>query len=151
MGRLLEMSMNSNAKLSSDHNEPMKKLSIKDRLGPIRAPSGGRSTNLRKSPSRKDKWNSQDDKYNKRYQDTEISSESSPPPAKRSRDGSESKESTKNDNERSPSPSARESNRKSLKDRKSSNKDFQTEDDNDKTSISGRSKRASSRKDNNST
>ena len=54
-------------------------------------------------------------------------------------------------NERSPSPSARESNRKSVKDRKSSNKDFQTEDDNDKTSISGRSKRASSRKDNNST
>ena len=123
------MSMNSNSRLNSDHNEPMKKLSIKDRLGPIRAPSGGRSTNLRKSPSRKDKWlvkhkhdygslikmrfisrlylnnkqiifqlfrNSQDDKYNKRYQDTEISSESSPPPAKRSRDGSESKESTKN-------------------------------------------------------
>ena len=50
------MSMNSNARLNSDHNEPMKKLSIKDRLGPIRAPSGGRSTNLRKSPSRKDKW-----------------------------------------------------------------------------------------------
>ena len=54
-------------------------------------------------------------------------------------------------NERSPSPSARESNRKSLKDRKSSNKDFETEDDNDKTSNSGRSKRASSRKDKNNT
>ena len=54
--RLLEMSMNSNSRLNSDHNEPGKKLSIKDRLGPIRAPSGGRSTNLRKSPSRKDKW-----------------------------------------------------------------------------------------------
>ena len=118
------MSMNSNSRVNSDHNEPTKKLSIKDRLGPIRAPSGGRSTNIRKSPSRKDKWlvkhkhdygslikrlyqnnkqtifqlfrNLQDDKYNKRYQDTEISSESSPPPAKRSRDGSESKESTKN-------------------------------------------------------
>ena len=50
-------------------------------------------------------------------------------------------------NERSPSPSSRESNRKSLKDRKSSNKDFETEEDNDKTSNSGRSKRASSRKD----
>ena len=50
------MSMNSNSRVNSDHNEPTKKLSIKDRLGPIRAPSGGRSTNIRKSPSRKDKW-----------------------------------------------------------------------------------------------
>ena len=54
--RLMEMSMNSSSRLSADINEPTKKLSIKDRLGPIRAPSGGRSTNIRKSPSRKDKW-----------------------------------------------------------------------------------------------
>ena len=54
--RLMEMSMNSSSRLNADINEPTKKLSIKDRLGPIRAPSGGRSTNSRKSPSRKDKW-----------------------------------------------------------------------------------------------
>ena len=34
------MSMHSSSKLTSDSNEPTKKLSIKDRLGPIRNSSG---------------------------------------------------------------------------------------------------------------
>ena len=37
--RLMEMSMHSSSRLTTDNGEPPKKLSIKDRLGPIRAPS----------------------------------------------------------------------------------------------------------------
>ena len=169
----MEMSTHSSSKISSDSLEPQKKLSIKDRLGPIRGASSEdrqstgnlhkskrqskedsheygagkgswkeaiskklakdeRLSSSRKSPSRKEKWlvknrliyislvgtqlytipnriyvenkivnfsflfrGSQDDKFSRRNRDKDINSECSPPPSKRSRDNSESRENSK--------------------------------------------------------
>lgn len=50
----MEMSMNSSSRLTTDNGEPAKKLSIKDRLGPIRAPSGeDRQTSSSKNISKR--------------------------------------------------------------------------------------------------
>lgn len=59
--RLMEMSLQSTSRLTSDTLEPHKKLSIKDRLGPIRAPSSEDRPNS--GSSHKSRRQSNEDSY----------------------------------------------------------------------------------------
>ena len=92
--RLMEMSMQSSSRLTSDTLEPQKKLSIKDRLGPIRTassedrPSSGSSHKSRKQ-SNEDSYDSgfgrnqlKDSSNNKTGKDERLSSSRNSPSRK---------------------------------------------------------------------